>query len=1001
MDPATAPTSPKTREADRSPGRRWLASDEGWLPGEDAARLLAAIAIALGAVALKVLIVGVLGGELGYLSYLGAVALGAWIAGMRGGAAATIICAVAQTLLFTTSADRSLTPSAVFNLALFLLDGALVTVLSSRLRRAYVQERAARTVGEADLEVESALHRAADRDRAALVTLQAVTASLSGARTPVEVADAILDRGLVALGAAAGGVSRVVDDGGAVEVISVRGYPDSGPGMVERLEHSSHLRDAIRTAEPVFLPDLASWTARYPESPPRSLPGPSDGGAIAILPLVAGAKTLGALVFRYDHDRAFDDGDRDLAIRLAANGAQALDRALAWDGDRRSRIALERGQARLAFLVQASDALGAEPDVAAGIGALPPLLVPAHADWCAIELLDVDARGLTVGAAPGGEGAVQRLADGAPRSLGSWLVPGSANGGPTIITVADGWPDETTHGPVVAALDELETRSILATPIVTAAGEPLGSIVLGGSDPDRFGPDDQTLVQDLAGRIAAAAERSNLFGAVTRFKATVDVSADAVYMFDPGSLRLTYVNRGGADLLGSHGQDLIGTSVLELQPAVSERVFRARLADLREAPGATMTYSEVLARADGLEFPAEVFLQEVTLADGARTVVLTARDISERIDVQARLARIAGDERRQAAELRTVIQSMGEGVLVVDPEGRISIANDAAGVILGADLDAGLATLERLAAHAPGGEDAAHHDETDAGEHARTVQLDDGRWIEVSTYEADLGGAVASGSRASRIVVLRDVTRARDAEAAREAFLGVLSHELRTPVTTIFGYAKVLQRPSLHAEQAEMLGDIEAEADRLYRIVEDLLALSRVEGGISIDGEPVLVQHLVTPVVASEADRWGHVTFETKLPPNLPAVFGERTYVEQVLRNLISNAGKYGTAGTTVTIEAAETEDEVEVRVLDRGIGISPDEADRLFELFYRSPQSARTASGAGIGLYVSRGLITAMGGRIWVKPRTGGGSEFGFTLPRYQEDPIPTRGRVGSGVGG
>jgi PAS domain S-box-containing protein len=1001
MDPVTAPRRGTSTEAGRSTGRRWLASDEGWLPGEDAARLLAAIAIASGAVALKVLIVGVLGGELGYLSYLGAVALGAWIAGMRGGAAATIICAVAQTLLFSTSADRSLTPSVVFNLALFLVDAAIVTVLSSQLRRAYARERAARAVGDADLEVESALHLAAERDRAALATLQAVTGSLSGARTPVEVADAILDRGLAALGAAAGGVSRVIDDGAAVEVIAVRGYPGSGPGTVERVAHPSHLGDAIRTREPVFVPDLASWSARYPDSPPRSLPGPSAGGAIAVLPLVAGSKTIGAVVYRFDHDQAFDDGAKDLAIRLAANGAQALDRALAWDGDRRSRVELERGQARLAFLVQASDALGAEPDVTAGIRALPGLLVPAHADWCAIELLDDDARGVAVGASPGAEtAAVEGLAAGAPRSIGSWLVPDSANGGPTILTTARGWPDEATHGHAAAALAELQTRSLLATPILTASGEPLGSIVLGGRSPDRFGPDDQTLVQDLAGRIAAAAERSSLFAAVTRFKATVDVSADAVYMFDPGSLRLTYVNQGGADLLGSHGQDLVGTGVLELQPAVSERVFRARLADLREAPGATMTYSEVLARADGLEFPAEVFLQEVTLADGTRTVVLTARDISERIDVQARLARIAGDERRQAAELRTVIQSMGEGVLVVDPEGRISIANDAAGGVLGTDLEAGLATLERLAAHAPD-DDPAQHDGPNAHPSSRTVQLEDGRWIEVSTYEADLGGAVASGSRASRIVVLRDVTRARDAEAAREAFLGVLSHELRTPVTTIFGFAKVLQRPSLHSEQAEILRDIEAEADRLYRIVEDLLALSRVEGGITIDGEPVLVQHLVTPVVASEADRWGQVTFETRLPPNLPAVFGERTYVEQVLRNLISNAGKYGTPGTTVDIEAEEGEDEVEVRVLDRGIGVAPDEADRLFELFYRSPQSARTASGAGIGLYVSRGLITAMGGRIWVKPRPGGGSEFGFALPRYQEDAVPAGSGAGRGAEG
>ena len=185
---------------------------------------------------------------------------------------------------------------------------------------------------------------------------------------------------------------------------------------------------------------------------------------------------------------------------------------------------------------------------------------------------------------------------------------------------------------------------------------------------------------------------------MTRFRATVDVAGDAVYMFDPGSLRLTYVNRGGADLLGSEPGALVGTPVLDLQPAVSERVFRARLADLREARGGSMSYAEVLARADGRVLPAEVFLQEVTLGDGTRTVILTARDISERIDVQARLARIAGDERRQAAELRAVIASMGDGVLVVDADGAVTMANEAASGVLGPDLADGLASLERRSA---------------------------------------------------------------------------------------------------------------------------------------------------------------------------------------------------------------------------------------------------------------------------------------------------------------
>ena len=262
---------------------------------------------------------------------------------------------------------------------------------------------------------------------------------------------------------------------------------------------------------------------------------------------------------------------------------------------------------------------------------------------------------------------------------------------------------------------------------------------------------------------------------------------------------------------------------------------------------------------------------------------------------------------------------------------------------------------------------------------------------------ADLAGAPLNEGRASRIVVLRDVTSIREAAAAQEAFLGVLSHELRTPITTIFGYAKVLQRPSHEGERETMLRHIEVELDRLYRIVEDLLALSRVEGGITIEGEPLLVQYLIAPVLASESPRWSGIEFEAELPPDLPVVSGERTYVEQVLRNLVANAAKYSLAGTTVTITAEPTPTEVLVRVLDRGIGIDVDEADRLFQLYYRSPSTARKATGSGIGLYICRGLITAMGGRIWARPRTGGGSEFGFSLPRADDDAAGLEDGIGT----
>jgi len=115
-------------------------------------------------------------------------------------------------------------------------------------------------------------------------------------------------------------------------------------------------------------------------------------------------------------------------------------------------------------------------------------------------------------------------------------------------------------------------------------------------------------------------------------------------------------------------------------------------------------------------------------------------------------------------------------------------------------------------------------------------------------------------------------------------------------------------------------------------------------------------------------------------------VSADPTYVEQVIRNLLSNAAKYGGEGSTVHVSASAGDGEVVVRVLDDGPGFPSAETARLFDLFYRSPGTAATASGAGIGLFVCARLVAAMGGRIWAEPRDGGGAEFGFALPELQE---------------
>ncbi len=223
----------------------------------------------------------------------------------------------------------------------------------------------------------------------------------------------------------------------------------------------------------------------------------------------------------------------------------------------------------------------------------------------------------------------------------------------------------------------------------------------------------------------------------------------------------------------------------------------------------------------------------------------------------------------------------------------------------------------------------------------------------------------------------------------RDAFIEVLSHELRTPMTTIVGGAELLERGHLRAQRAaEVAHDVREEAERMIRLIEDLLVLSRAERrSLELSDEPVLVQRVVDRVVLDIKRRQPGLVIELALAPDLPPVRGEPTYVEQVLRNLVGNAAKYGPPEGPIRIAGSASGEFAEVRVLDAGPGIQAEDLDRVFDLFYRSRETASRVSGAGIGLFVCRQLVELMGGRIWSSRRAEGGAEFGFSLPLESDD--------------
>jgi signal transduction histidine kinase len=223
----------------------------------------------------------------------------------------------------------------------------------------------------------------------------------------------------------------------------------------------------------------------------------------------------------------------------------------------------------------------------------------------------------------------------------------------------------------------------------------------------------------------------------------------------------------------------------------------------------------------------------------------------------------------------------------------------------------------------------------------------------------------------------------REREQLKDQFLSLVSHELRTPLSTIYGSSRLLKdrfEKIPESDRRDLLSDVVSESDRLNRTIENLLLLTRLDAR-GLDLEPIAIPHLIEQFIEEFRARHGERVLNVHLEPDLPLVGGNDTYIELVLDNLLSNAAKYSSPETPIDLIVSGS-GSVEIRVLDRGIGLQPDEIANLFTPFYRTPAAAQKASGVGVGLAVCKRVIEAQGGTLWAKSRDGGGSEFGFSLP-------------------
>jgi two-component system phosphate regulon sensor histidine kinase PhoR len=249
---------------------------------------------------------------------------------------------------------------------------------------------------------------------------------------------------------------------------------------------------------------------------------------------------------------------------------------------------------------------------------------------------------------------------------------------------------------------------------------------------------------------------------------------------------------------------------------------------------------------------------------------------------------------------------------------------------------------------------------------------------------------VRAGETAGAVVVLHDITQLRNLERVRRDFVANVSHEFKTPLTAIQGFAETLLGGAIDdtENRRRFLEIILEHARRLARLTDDLLKLSRMDADrlemeIRRVGVAEFVESCVETLQRRAAEKDLQISMD--LPKGLPEVAADRRRLAEILQNLLDNSVQYTPAGGRIEVSAEKKGDEVVFTVTDTGIGIPKADQPRIFERFYRVDVArSREAGGTGLGLSIAKHLIDAHGGRIWVESEVGYGSRFHFSVPIY-----------------
>ncbi len=488
---------------------------------------------------------------------------------------------------------------------------------------------------------------------------------------------------------------------------------------------------------------------------------------------------------------------------------------------------------------------------------------------------------------------------------------------------------------------------------------------------------------------------------ISRFKTTLDMTLDCVYMFSPETLKYFYVNQGAMEQVGYTYKELIRMSPVDILTEYDEAGFRKMLNSMITGQRNAITFESYHQHRNGGTIPVEVFLQYIYPVDQEPRFVAIVRDITERRRTAENLAH--AEERA-----RMLLESAGEGIYGMDLEGRTTFVNPAAARILSYDaLDLIGKPMHEIVQHSY--QDKSHYPYEFSPTYAAISDGDIQRvsnevmWRKDGTVfpvEYTVTPLRKNDYITGAVVIFNDITERKKVEQIKNEFISTVSHELRTPLTSVRGSLGLLVGGAVGEipEQASTLLSIaNKNTERLLLLINDILDIEKIESGKMVYHYKLLnlQEFLETSIQAnySYGEQFG-VKFVISQCPDVH-IYADGDRLMQVMNNLLSNSAKFSSEQSQVEISAVRRAHKIRISITDNGKGIPQNFQKHIFEKFAQADASdTRALSGTGLGLSISKAIVEQHGGRIDFVSRVNIGTTFFFDLPvwtKNEETDVPS----------